>query len=144
MHETRPLVRSCLTDQNFRRGSRNFGNFEMYPMYSWGNTVMWLCYFTMLLYHFIMLKKTLQVLNVPYKQSTVLQQHLQVSLLWFFVNISRNTGSKNTKKYSNLPNLKAVLLVSLKIRNIEWLMRNLQKTIFRYSMITKCHSIMSL
>ena len=33
MHETRPLVRSCLTVQNFRRGSRNFGNFEMYPMY---------------------------------------------------------------------------------------------------------------
>ena len=48
---------------------------------SWGNTVMWLCYFTMLLYHIIMLKKTLQVFNVPYKQSTVLQQHLQVSLL---------------------------------------------------------------
>ena len=48
---------------------------------SWANSVMWLCYFTMLLYHIIMLKKTLQVFNVPYKQSTVLQQHLQVSPL---------------------------------------------------------------
>ena len=40
---------------------------------------------TMLLYHFIMLKKTLQVFNVPYKQPTVLQQHLQVSLLWYLL-----------------------------------------------------------
>ena len=44
---------------------------------------MWLCHFTMLLYHIIMLKKTLEVLNVPYKQSTVIQQHLYVSSLWY-------------------------------------------------------------
>ena len=50
---------------------------------SWGNAGMWLCHFTMLLYHIIMLKKILEVLNVPYKQSTVLQQHVQVSLLWY-------------------------------------------------------------
>ena len=124
----------------------NEHNFHIYGgVYdSWGNAGMWLCHFTMLLYHIIMLKKTLQVFNVPYKQPTVLQQHLQVSLLWFFIDISWNTGSKNTKKYSNLPNLKAVLPVSLKITNIEWLMRNLQKSIFRYIIIMKCHSVMSM
>ena len=33
MHETRPLIRSCLTDQIFRKGSRQFGHFSKYPNY---------------------------------------------------------------------------------------------------------------
>ena len=33
MHETRPLVRTFLTEQNFRKGSRQFGQFVKYPNY---------------------------------------------------------------------------------------------------------------
>ena len=32
-HETRPLVRSCLSEKIFRKGSRQFGNFSKYPNY---------------------------------------------------------------------------------------------------------------
>ena len=64
---------------------------------------MWLCYLTMLLYHFIMLKKTLQVFNVPYKQSTVLQQHLQVSLLCFFCQYLPKYWQQEYKKIFKSP-----------------------------------------
>ena len=33
MHDTRPLVRTFLTEQNFRKGSRQFGQFKKYPNY---------------------------------------------------------------------------------------------------------------
>ena len=46
MGDTRPLIRSCLTDQIFRKGSRQFGHFSKYPNYGSAFTNSFFPYFS--------------------------------------------------------------------------------------------------